>query len=108
LTLLILLIVLSSLTAACEQDRSTPGLYKKNCARCHGANGEGPRKPVKLYPHLNLLSSPMVQRGDRAAVRHQIVDGDGPMPSFRRRLTPEETERLIEFTLQLPSRKAGT
>jgi mono/diheme cytochrome c family protein len=99
-------LLLSSL-AGCERDHSTPALYQRNCARCHGAQGEGPRKPVKLYPHLNLLASPMVQRGDRAAVRQQIVEGDGPMPSFRRRLTREEIERLVEFTVQLPSRKAG-
>ena len=104
----LLALALLSLMTACERDRSAPALYKRNCARCHGAQGEGPRKPVKLYPYLNLLSSPMVRRGDRAAVRQQIVDGDGPMPSFRRRLTPEETERLIDFTLQLASRKAGT
>jgi len=107
LTALALPLLLSS-TAGCARDRSTPGLYKSNCARCHGARGEGPRKPVKLYPRLSLLASPMVRRGDRAAVRQQIVEGDGPMPSFRRRLTPEEVERLVDFTLQLPSRKAGT
>jgi len=62
------------LASGCERDRSTPALYKRNCARCHGAEGQGPRKPVKLYPHLSLLTSPMVRRGDRAAVRQQIVD----------------------------------
>jgi mono/diheme cytochrome c family protein len=96
------------LLAGCDRDRSAPALYKRNCARCHGGQGEGPKKPVKLYPKLSLLASPMVRTGDRAAVRQRIVEGSGPMPSFRRRLTPEEVERLVEFTLQLASRKAGT
>lgn len=98
-----------TLLAACggAPDRGAPALYKQYCARCHGARGQGPRRPVKLYPRLSLIASPMVLRGDRAAVRQRIAEGHGPMPAFYRRLTPEEIERLVEFTLQLPSRKAG-
>jgi len=89
--------------AACARDRSAPGLYGSYCRRCHGPNGEGPKKPVRLYPHLDLRSSPMVLRGDRAAVRQRIAEGHGPMPSYSKRLTPEELERLVDFTLQIPS-----
>jgi mono/diheme cytochrome c family protein len=105
----LLLLVLLPLFAGCgPEDRSAPALYKKYCARCHGEEGQGPRRPNKLYPYLILLDSPMVRKGDRAAVRQQVVEGEGPMPSFRRRLSPEEVERVIDFTLGLPSRKAGS
>jgi len=105
----LLLLVLLPLLAGCgPEDRSAPALYKKYCARCHGAEGQGPRRPNKLYPYLSLLASPMVRQGDRAAVRQQIVEGEGPMPSFRRRLSPAEVEQVIDFTLGLPSRKAGS
>ena len=105
----LLLLVLLPLLAGCgPEDRSAPALYKKYCARCHGAEGQGPRRPNKLYPYLSLLASPMVRKGDRAAVRQQIVEGEGPMPSFRRRLSPAEVEQVIDFTLGLPSRKAGS
>jgi mono/diheme cytochrome c family protein len=107
LRLALLLFALLPLLPGCDRDRSAPALYKRNCARCHGDRGQGPKKPVKLYPKLSLLASPMVLRGDRAAVRQRLVEGAGPMPSFRRRLTPEEIERLIDFTLKLPSRKGG-
>lgn len=104
-----LLLLLLSLLGGCgPKDRSAPALYKKYCARCHGAEGQGPKRPNKLYPYLSLLASPMVREGDRAAVRQQVVEGEGPMPSFRRRLTPDEVERLVDFTLKLPSRKAGS
>lgn len=103
-----LLLMLPMLAGCGPKDRSAPALYKKYCARCHGAEGQGPRRPNKLYPYLDLLASPMVRQGDRAAVRQQVVEGDGPMPSFRRRLTPEEVEQVVEFTLGLPSRKAGS
>jgi mono/diheme cytochrome c family protein len=103
-----LLLMLPLLAGCGPKDRSAPALYKKYCARCHGAEGQGPRRPNKLYPYLDLLASPMVREGDRAAVRQQVAEGDGPMPSFRRRLTPEEVEQVVEFTLGLPSRKAGS
>ena len=101
----ILLTVLSMiwLSMACARDRSGPGLYRSYCRRCHGAEGQGPDREVKLYPYLNLRESPMVLRRDRAAMRQRITEGQGPMPGFRRRLNPEELERLIDFTLRLPS-----
>jgi mono/diheme cytochrome c family protein len=104
----LLFLAVLPLLAACDdtRDRSAPALYARGCARCHGDRGQGAKK-VKLYPYLDLLASPMVRKGDRAAVRQRILEGHGPMPSFRRRLTPEEVEKLIDFTLQLPSRKAG-
>ena len=103
-----LLLMLPLLAGCGSKDRSAPALYKKYCARCHGAEGQGPRRPNKLYPYLILLDSPMVREGDRAAVRQQVVEGEGPMPSFRRRLTPEEVEQVVDLTLGLPSRKAGS
>lgn len=106
--MLLLLPPLLLLGGCGRKDRSAPALYKKYCARCHGPEGQGPRRPNKLYPYLSLLASPMVRQGDRAAVRQQVVDGEGPMPSFRRRLTPDEVEQIVEFTLKLPSRKAGS
>lgn len=103
------LLLMVPLFAGCgPEDRSAPTLYRKYCARCHGREGQGPPRPNKLYPYLNLLASPMIRTGDRAAVWQQVVEGEGPMPSFRRRLTPEEVEQVVEFTLGLPSRKAGS
>jgi mono/diheme cytochrome c family protein len=107
LALLLAALPLLSLAAGCARDRSAPGLYRSYCRRCHGPNGEGPKRPVKLYPYLDLRSSPMVLQGDRAAVRQRIAEGHGPMPAYSRRLTRDEMERLIDFTLRLarPGRK---
>jgi mono/diheme cytochrome c family protein len=103
------LLLLLLLVAGCRSDdRSTPALYQRYCVRCHGEQGEGAPRPNKMYPYLRLLASPMVLQGDRAAVREQIVVGEGPMPSFRRRLSPQEVEQMIDFVLGLPSRKAGS
>lgn len=106
--LLSFLMVMPLLAGCGPEDRSAPALYKRYCKRCHGAEGEGPPRPNRMYPYLTLIASPMIQTKDRAAIRQQIVEGEGPMPSFRRRLTPEEVERLIDFTLELPSRPASS
>ncbi|HEY4575601.1 MAG TPA: cytochrome c [Thermoanaerobaculia bacterium] len=84
-----------------RKNLTTPELYATYCARCHGERGEGKGDNLALYPHLDLLTSPMVRRGDRAAVRQRIRDGYGPMPGFARRLDPPEVERLVDFTFQL-------
>jgi mono/diheme cytochrome c family protein len=99
-TVLPLLAVL--LGAGCAHKSLTaPELYATYCARCHGERGEGKGDSLALYPHLDLLTSPMVRRGDRAAVRQRIREGYGPMPGFARRLDRQELERLIDFTFQL-------
>ena len=90
------------LSAGCARKHlKTPELYATYCARCHGERGEGKPDSLTLYPRLDLLTSPMVLRGDRAAVRRRIREGYGPMPGFTRRLEPEEIERLVDFTFQL-------
>lgn len=99
-----LLLAAALLVGCARKNLSTPELYATYCARCHGERGEG-KGDTNLYPHLNLLTSPMVRRGDRAAVRQRIREGYGPMPGFSRRLDPQEVERLVDLTIQLGNAK---
>jgi mono/diheme cytochrome c family protein len=88
--------------AGCStKNLTTPELYRTSCARCHGAEGRGVSRYLDRYPYLDLVASPMVRQGDRAAVRQRIAEGEGPMPGFSRRLSPAQIERLVDFTLQL-------
>jgi mono/diheme cytochrome c family protein len=96
-----LLLAAMALAACSRQNLTTPELYDDFCARCHGDQGEGDPRGLRRYPHLDLRASPMVRRGDRAAVRQRIAEGEGPMPGFARRLRPPEIERLVDFTFQL-------
>ena len=100
---LLLATALAVLAGCARKHLTTSELYSTYCARCHGdrGRGKGDSEALTLYPHLNLLASPMVRGGDRAAVRRRIREGYGPMPGFARRLTPQELERLVDFTLQL-------
>jgi mono/diheme cytochrome c family protein len=98
---LVILAAVPLLTGCARKTLATPELYKTYCARCHGRDGRGDPRHLKRYPYLDLCSSPMVHRGDRPAVRQRIAEGDGPMPGFSHRLTPQEIERLVDFTFQL-------
>lgn len=95
------LLLAALLLAGCGKPKTPPEMYKRYCARCHGAEGEGNPRALRLYPNANLIESPMVRRGDREAVRQRIAEGDGPMPAYKRRLTPEEIEKMVDFTFQL-------
>jgi len=90
-------------TGCAHKDLTGPEVYSTYCARCHGESGKGKgdADSLLLYPRLNLLTSPMVRNGDRAAVRRRIREGNGPMPGFARRLDALEVERIVDFTLQL-------
>lgn len=106
LIIAVIIAVLLLLAAGCgRKDLPAPELYERHCARCHGDRGQGAPRGLKLYPKLNLLDSPMVRQGDRAAVRQRIAEGEGRMPAFKRRLTPEEIEKLAGFTLQLSQKE---
>jgi mono/diheme cytochrome c family protein len=96
-----LLLAAALLLAGCGKPKTTPEMYRKYCARCHGKEGEGNKRGLRLYPHLDFAASPMVRRGDRKAVRQRIAEGHGPMPAYQRRLTPQEIDRLVDFTFQL-------
>ncbi len=74
-------------------------LYKKNCASCHGANGEGGTGTA-------LGNAAMLGLTPDAFLRHAIANGrDGtPMPAFLGKLTDPEIDSVTAF---LRSRASG-
>lgn len=72
--------------------------YAKNCEACHGPNGEGGQavadgKEIKVP---SLTSEHAIKRTDEHIAR-MIREGDGPMPAFKDKLTPEEITALVAF-----------
>lgn len=93
------------LSAACLPDPSTPeGLYSRQCARCHGLDGTGNARAAKTMEGLDLTASEMIVAGDRAAIRQNLVHGEGSMPPFGEKLTPEQIDVLVAYTLELAGR----
>lgn len=95
-------VLLAAALGGCSSHpEGTAEQYQAYCARCHGARGEGTLKVLRQNPAADLRASEMMRREDRSALRRRIADGYGPMPAFKRRLTPAEIERMIDFILRL-------
>lgn len=90
------------LAAACGPDPATPaGLYHAQCARCHGVDGTGNPRAAKKMRGLDLTASEMIAAGDREKIRRNLVEGEGSMPPFGEKLSAEEVEILVTYTLEL-------
>lgn len=72
-------------SAAVEQPAasgSVAAIYQQNCARCHGANGEG----MAMNPPLKGRNLPIEH------ILHIVQDGKGTMPAFPGIKEPQLTE----------------
>ncbi|HEX6862337.1 MAG TPA: cytochrome c [Thermoanaerobaculia bacterium] len=103
---LLLLAALTLFAGCAKKPETPPEIYAAYCARCHGDKGEGNPRAAKTARNLDLRASAMVKRQDRALIRERIAKGYGTMPGFSRRLTAQEIESMVDFTIEL-QRKAG-
>lgn len=71
------------------------------CARCHGADGRGPRDQPQANPKLDLAGARSIREGSVAGVERQIADGKGAMPAFGSKLTPTQLTGIARHTLAL-------
>lgn len=82
-------------------DDSPEGLYREHCARCHGLDGRGNRRAVDAKPGLDLRRSDLLADGARDEVRRRIAEGEGTMPAFEDKLTPQQIETLVDLSFEL-------
>jgi len=96
---------LACLTSACAtradvsaakrtKDDTARELYARNCAACHGADGEGKQVGTLRVPPLR--EGRAVQDPD-ARLLSQIHDGGNGMPPFKFTLTDDEIRDLLRF-----------
>ena len=79
-------------------------LYKKNCASCHGENGEGNPNWRKRKPDGKLLPPPLNGSGHTwhhaksllvsIITKGTVIQG-GEMPAWENKLSPQEIEAVI-------------
>ncbi len=72
--------------------------YQKNCESCHGPTGEGglvkvDNKEIKVP---SIKSEHAMKKTDEQITR-MINNGDGPMPAFKDKMTPEQISELVKF-----------
>ena len=95
------LLLATGLAGCGPEDDSPRGVYRNQCARCHGLDGGGNPRAVDTKPGLNLKESELVRSLDREAIRRHIVDGKGTMPAYGEKLTAEEIDAMVELSIEL-------
>jgi mono/diheme cytochrome c family protein len=74
--------------------------FKANCVSCHGADGAG--TPLGKSMQAPDLRSPEVQKKPDGDLAQTITEGRGDMPSFKRILSAEQVQAVIEYVRRLP------
>jgi mono/diheme cytochrome c family protein len=67
-------------------------LFQANCARCHGASGEGGIGP-KLAGRVVITDFPY--EPDQIAL---VAKGRGAMPAFAGMLSPQQLKQVVDYT----------
>ncbi len=79
-----------------QKNSSAKTLYLNNCARCHGAGGTADTELGRLYdtPDLNTKT---VKKMSRSKTVRIIQNGEGSMPSFKKKLSAKEISTLVGY-----------
>ena len=115
LSAFLMLLVMMLVLAACQQEAQGPsdevllqdpnyimgsGLYKRNCAGCHGESGEG---RTSLGPQLNTADwqAGITDEEIRAVILEGRRVAGTSMDSFREILTDDEITAVITYVRSL-------
>lgn len=73
------------------------GLYKENCAECHGdtGKGDGPKGRKLFTDPSDLTSTARIGSLSDGALFYEISEGRRPMPEFKTRMTEEQRWQLV-------------
>jgi mono/diheme cytochrome c family protein len=74
-------------------------LYRDKCSDCHGdtGKGDGPQAIMHDTQPANLTDANRMSRITDGEIFYQISEGREPMPSFKKRLTPDQRWQLVFF-----------
>ena len=76
-------------------------VYEKNCAGCHGPDGEGNDKMAKLLGDkgLNIVGNETKKKSDEQLLKI-IAEGAGKMPASKK-LTTDEQKAVLQYSRSL-------
>lgn len=76
-------------------------LYRNDCAKCHGINGDGKKPQESMYSYstkpTNFTDAKVVDAMSDGEIFWKITNGRKPMPSFKIRLTDEQRWELVNL-----------
>ncbi|MDQ2792780.1 MAG: cytochrome c [Bacteroidota bacterium] len=89
---LFLLALLPQLAAATPPVLPGQLIFQKNCVRCHGANGKRGANGAHDLTKSNL---------NEFGRTYLVTNGMGKMPAFGKKLTPEQVQQVVAYSLML-------
>lgn len=75
---------------------ATRNLYLSNCARCHGADGQGDTESGRLYD-VPDISGGRLRRKSSAKLTTVVMRGGKSMPAFSKKLTRKQIASIVGY-----------
>lgn len=89
-------------------------LYRDDCAKCHGMNGDGKRPPGSMYSYntqpANFTKAKRMDAMSDGEIFWKITNGKKPMPRFKGRLSDDQRWELVNLlrTFAHPAKNRAT
>jgi mono/diheme cytochrome c family protein len=77
-------------------NESPRSLYINNCARCHGADGKSQTEQGRQNDTPDISGGKLRSRSTKR-LTNIIVNGDGDMPAFGKKLTKTQISSLVKY-----------
>jgi mono/diheme cytochrome c family protein len=102
ITLSAVFIGLASLACPFQLRAQSDGakVFKANCTLCHGADGSGNTPTGKALKAKDLKSKEIQDKSD-AELGEVITKGQGKMPAFGAKFSPDVINSLVAYIRQL-------
>jgi cytochrome c6 len=78
-------------------------VFKANCTLCHGADGSGDTPTGKALKAKDLKLAEVQNKSD-AELAEVIAKGNGKMPAFGSKFSPDVINSLVAYIRQLPKK----
>ena len=81
-------------------------IYAKQCKSCHGSKGKGDGpKAANLEKECGDLSTAEFQSLKDGEIFWMIIEGNDPMPTFKKKITEEEAWQVVNYIRTLEDKK---
>lgn len=92
---------MSAAALASTDQVSGKELFEKNCAKCHGSDGEAKTFRGKITHARNLTTADFQSNTTDEQIADAIRTGPKAMPSFEKKLTADEINLLVQYVRTL-------
>jgi len=90
-----------ALSSASPREPDAGALFTKNCATCHGKDGQAKTFKAKFNHARNLTDSEWQTSVSDERLFNSITNGRGHMPAWGKKLSEEEINSLVSFVRHL-------